>query len=37
MKIFYLTFALAIALRGAKPPETFTRVITDTQCAPNTA
>jgi hypothetical protein len=32
MKPLYLTFALAVALSAAKAPETFTGVVTDTQC-----
>ena len=32
MKLLYLTFALAVALSAAEAPETFTGVVTDTQC-----
>lgn len=32
MKPLYLTFTLAVVLSAAKPPETFTGVVTDTQC-----
>jgi hypothetical protein len=32
MKLLYLTFALAIAVSAAKAHETFTGVVTDTQC-----
>ncbi len=32
MKLLYLTFALAAVLTAAKSPETFTGVVTDTQC-----